>query len=109
MAVRTTVDVYTENCRTVSIIESQIHGKVAYVSIGAMLVGSVRITAQVGNSYKRMDEMGYFAFGGSTIVLLFQKDKVIFDADLLTNSASSLETLCKMGNSLGSKKDAIDH
>ena len=88
MAVRTTVDVYTENCRTVSIIESQIHGKVAYVSIGAMLVGSVRITAQVGNSYK---------------------DKIIFDADLLTNSASSLETLCKMGNSLGRKRDAIDH
>jgi phosphatidylserine decarboxylase len=104
MAVRTSVDVYTENTRVVTIIDSKYHGKVAFVAIGAMLVGSTIITAQVGSEYARMEELGYFAFGGSTIVLLFEKDRVEFDSDLTVNSASSLETLCKMGNSLGKAK-----
>ena len=50
-----------------------------------------------------MDEHGYFAFGGSTIILLFQKDKITFDTDLLENSEQSLETLVRFGNSIGVK------
>jgi len=49
------------------------------------------------------DEFGYFAFGGSTIVLLFQPGAIHFDDDLLSNSISTkpIETLVKMGMSLG--------
>lgn len=101
MAVRTTVDVYTENIRTVTIIDSERHGKVAYVCIGAMLVGSIIITSEPGRNVSRMDEHGYFKFGGSTIVLAFEPNKIQFDKDLLDNSSTSLETLVKMGNSLG--------
>jgi phosphatidylserine decarboxylase len=101
MAVRTTVDVFTENARTVSMIQSERHGKVAYIAVGAMLVGSVVHTSEVGKPFKRMDEHGYFKFGGSTIILLFQKGRVAFDADLIANSSTSLETLVRMGNSLG--------
>lgn len=104
MAVRTTVDVFVENVRNVCIIESELHGKVAYVSVGAMLVGSIVITSEVGKQYKRMDEHGYFKFGGSTIILLFEKNRVSFDADLISNSSSSLETLCKFGSSMASRK-----
>ncbi|KAJ3307445.1 hypothetical protein HDV03_000093 [Kappamyces sp. JEL0829] len=104
MAVRTTVDVYTENARNISIIQSEHHGKVAYISVGAMLVGSIVLTSQVGGRYKRMDEHGYFKFGGSTIVLLFERNRVTFDADLVANSTTSLETLVRMGNSLGVAK-----
>jgi len=48
--------------------------------------------------------MGYFAFGGSTILVLFQKDKIKFDEDLLVNSAKPIETLVKMGESIGTCK-----
>jgi phosphatidylserine decarboxylase len=48
-----------------------------------------------------MDEHGYFAFGGSTILLLFQKNKITFDPDLVENSSKCLETIVKVGNSLG--------
>jgi phosphatidylserine decarboxylase len=34
----------------------------------------------------RGDELGYFAFGGSTILLIFQAGTITFDADLLVNS-----------------------
>ena len=52
-----------------------------------MMVGSIVITTEIGAEVKRMSEIGYFAFGGSTIVLLFSKDAQLeFDKDLLANS-----------------------
>lgn len=102
MAVRQKVDVYTENARTVTIIDSPQFGKVAFVSIGAMMVGSIVITPEVGAEVKRMSEIGYFAFGGSTIVLLYGKEAgVEFDKDLVGNSRDQLETLIKVGESIG--------
>lgn len=102
MAVRQKVDVYTENARTVTMIDSPQFGKVAFVSIGAMMVGSIEITVDVGSKLRRRDEVGYFAFGGSTIVLLYSKEaKVQFDSDLVENSQQQLETLIKVGDSIG--------
>ncbi|KAJ3300206.1 hypothetical protein HK104_003435 [Borealophlyctis nickersoniae] len=101
MAVRTTVDVYTDNVRCISYITSPIFGKVAYVCIGAMMVGSIILTTTEGQQVKRMDEHGYFAFGGSTIILLFEKNVLQFDKDLVDNTEQHLETLVKMGNSIG--------
>ena len=43
-------------------------------------------------------KIGFFAFGGSTILTLFPKGKVVFDADLVENSGQSLETLVQMGD-----------
>lgn len=69
-----------------------------------MLVGSIVLTSSEGQQVQRMDEHGYFKFGGSTILLFFEKGRIEFDSDLLSNSATSLETLIKMGNSLGKHK-----
>ncbi|KAJ3043986.1 hypothetical protein HDV00_003513 [Rhizophlyctis rosea] len=101
MAIRTTVDVYTDNIRCVTYIDSEHFGRVAYVAIGAMMVGSTILTSKEGQEVKRMDEHGYFAFGGSTIILVFEKGTVQFDKDILDNSEQCLETLVKMGNSVG--------
>ncbi|KAI9094104.1 phosphatidylserine decarboxylase-domain-containing protein [Phlyctochytrium arcticum] len=101
MAIRTTVDVYTENVRSVTYITSPVFGRVAYVCIGAMMVGSIVLTSKEGQEVKRTDEHGYFAFGGSTIILLFERDAIEFDHDLLENSEQNLETLVKMGTSIG--------
>ena len=108
MAVRQKVDVYTENARTVTLIDSPQFGKVAFVSIGAMMVGSIVITPEIGSEVKKMSEIGYFAFGGSTIVLLYSKEaQVEFDKDLLANSKDQLETLIKVGESIGKGKRAV--
>jgi phosphatidylserine decarboxylase len=105
MAVRQKVDVYTENARTITIIDSPQFGKVAFVSIGAMMVGSIIITAEIGAHVERLSEIGYFAFGGSTIVVLYSKEaQVQFDQDILANSKEQLETLVKVGESIGHKK-----
>ncbi|KAI8923112.1 phosphatidylserine decarboxylase-domain-containing protein [Entophlyctis helioformis] len=103
MAVQSAIDVYTENVRTVTYMDSAHFGRVAIVCIGAMLVGSVVITSRPGQIVQRMDEHGYYKFGGSTVVLVFEKNAIEFDRDLSTNSDQGLETLVKMGNSLGVK------
>ena len=53
MAVRTPINVYTENIRNVTYIESDHFGTVAFVSVGAMMVGSICLTSREGDRVKR--------------------------------------------------------
>ncbi|KAL1924727.1 uncharacterized protein VTP21DRAFT_4381 [Calcarisporiella thermophila] len=101
MAIRSTLDVYGENTRAIGTIDSPTFGKVAMACIGAMMVGSVIITAKPGSEIKRTDEVGYFAFGGSTIVTIFKKGAIKFDADLLERTRMPMETLIRVGNQIG--------
>lgn len=69
---------------------------VAFVQVGALLVGSIRQTVRVGQIVHRGDEMGYFCYGGSTVLAIFPRDTVKFDSDLRRNSEKPLETLVKV-------------
>eukprot|EP01111_Echinosteliopsis_oligospora_P012151 TRINITY_DN4132_c0_g1_i1.p1 TRINITY_DN4132_c0_g1~~TRINITY_DN4132_c0_g1_i1.p1 ORF type:complete len:559 (+),score=113.13 TRINITY_DN4132_c0_g1_i1:53-1729(+) len=104
IAINQTVDVFTENKRYVTSIESPEFGKVLYVSIGATMVGSVNFTSTEGSTCKKGDEHGYFAFGGSTVIVLFQPNKIEFRNILLVNSQQPIETLVKMGERIGQAK-----
>ncbi|KAF9997789.1 hypothetical protein BGZ65_006645 [Modicella reniformis] len=97
MSIRSHLDVYGENKRMVSTIESKEFGTVAYCSIGAMMVGSIVLTTKSGQEVERMEEHGYFAFGGSTIVLLFEPNSIQFDEDLLRSSKEQIEMLVRVG------------
>ncbi|KAM1225717.1 hypothetical protein ACFX13_045151 [Malus domestica] len=100
-------NVFTENKRVVSIISTAEFGKVAFVAIGATMVGSVTFSKKEGDHIKKGEEFGYFSFGGSTVICVFEKDAIEIDEDLLSNSARSLETLVSVGMKLGvSKKQA---
>ncbi|KAF5316494.1 hypothetical protein D9619_006360 [Psilocybe cf. subviscida] len=97
-------DVLTANVRDVLYLKHKPTGKeVAFVAIGALLVGSIRWTGggEKGKFLKRGDELGHFAYGGSTIVAVFPKEIVEFDADLVSNSQKPIETLVKAGFSVG--------
>ncbi|KAK4254315.1 hypothetical protein QN277_009715 [Acacia crassicarpa] len=94
-------NVFTENKRAVSIISTVDFGKVAFVAIGATMVGSITFTKKKGDHVKKGDEFGYFSFGGSTVICVFEKNSIVIDEDLLANSARSLETLVSVGMRLG--------
>ena len=100
------VDVFTENKRMVTVIQSPEFDKVGYIIVGAMLVGSIHITSPRGSKVKRLDEVGYFAFGGSTIIVLFRKGAIVLDQDLVDTSRKQVETLVRVGNSIGHTPDA---
>jgi phosphatidylserine decarboxylase len=50
---------------------------------------------------RKGDEKGLFAFGGSCVITIFQKGRIRFDADLVTQSEQSMETYARMGDRLG--------
>lgn len=93
MAIRSALDVYGENVRILVPIDSPTHGRVMVVCVGAMMVGSTVITRKPGEEVKRAEELGYFKFGGSTILVLFEPGVMQWDDDLIDNSSGALETL----------------
>lgn len=101
MAIRSALDVYGENIRVCVPIDSEAHGRVMVICVGAMMVGSTVITRSAGERVRRAEELGYFKFGGSTILLLFEPGAMQFDEDLVANSKGALETLIRVGMSVG--------
>lgn len=100
MAIRSALDVYGENVRVLVPIDSVAHGRVMVICVGAMMVGSTVITRQAEEKVTRTEELGYFKFGGSTVLLLFEPGMINFDSDLVDNSKGALETLVSESSSL---------
>ena len=95
-------NVFTDNRRSVCYIKSPQFGNVLYVSVGASMVGSICLTScKAGEQIKRGDEHGYFAFGGSTNIILFEPGAIKFDSDLERRSLMPVETLIQVGDSIG--------
>ncbi|KAJ7623253.1 phosphatidylserine decarboxylase-domain-containing protein [Roridomyces roridus] len=97
-------DVFTANKRSVLFMtHTATNLPVAFVAIGALLVASIGWTngGEKGKTVKKGEELGYFAYGGSTVVAMFPRGVIEFDADLVGNSVVPVETLMKVGNSLG--------
>lgn len=100
IALRQNISIFQENKRKITEIDSQVFGLIQYLEVGATFVGSIHETFQEG-PVKKGDEKGYFSFGGSALILLFEPGKILFDEDLLKNTKEGLETLCVMGESMG--------
>lgn len=90
-----------ENKRVITLIDSDYFGTVAYVEIGATNVGSIHQTYHEGSTIHKGDEKGFFSFGGSCVVLLFEKGKIELDDDLCENTLKGFETKALVGQSLG--------
>ena len=103
LALRKKAEIFWLNKREYGVIQTPLFGNVVMVEVGATMVGSM-IQTYSGTTVKKGKEKGYFKFGGSTVVLLFEKDQIKIDADLLTNTANSLETTIKMGEQIAIKK-----
>ena len=54
--------------------------------------------------YQKGSEMGYFQFGGSTVVLLFPKDTIIPDAQIVKHSKNGYETAVKVRETIATWK-----
>ena len=59
----------------------------------------------LGTLAKKGEEKGYFLFGGSTCILIFEKDKVIIDKDIIENTQNKIETRIYMGEKFGNEKN----
>ncbi|WP_338812134.1 archaetidylserine decarboxylase [Bernardetia sp. Wsw4-3y2] len=93
--------VFCENKKETCELKTENKGDILIIPVGATMVGSLNSTYQPNTVVEKGDEMGYFAFGGSTIVLLFDSTHFKIDEDLLQNTKNDLETYVKMGEKIG--------
>ena len=90
--------VFVRNQREVSVLETETLGKVITVEVGALLVGCIK--NRPISEFSKLDEKGYFEYGGSTIIVLI-KDKIKIDGDILENSKNNIETKVVIGERIG--------
>lgn len=76
------IDYLWRNKRILTIIDTEKFGRVAYVAIGATCVGSIRMTAQAETSIEKGDELGFFEFGGSCVITVYESGKIELAEDL---------------------------
>ena len=94
------VPVFTENCREFTVMKTENFGRVTQMEVGAMLVGKIK-NFHGKHVMHRGEEKGCFCYGGSTVILLFEKDKLCLDDGILKASACGEETPVMMGEKLG--------
>ena len=94
--------IFSTNERYVCILETAHFKKVAYVEVGALCVGKIVQSADL-TSFKRGQEKGYFLFGGSTIIVLGEKDAWRPAEDILKHTAEGRETYIHLGDKVGGK------
>ncbi|GMK59867.1 hypothetical protein CspeluHIS016_0900840 [Cutaneotrichosporon spelunceum] len=97
-AVNEDLNVFTLNKRSVMLIHADVglgaRVPLAFVAVGAMLVGSILWSKKPGDSVLRGEELGWFQYGGSTCILIVPYSSGLkFDEDLLNVSKEKMETL----------------
>ncbi len=93
--------VFCQNKREFTLLETEKYGNLIVSPVGATMVGTIIETYTPGSHVAKGDEMGYFAFGGSSILILVDKNKITIDADLLGNTRKGIETSVLMGEKIG--------
>ena len=101
LALRQNLAILWQNKRVLTRLESPLFGPILYIEVGATNVGTIHQTYTPGTLYEKGDEKGYFSFGGSTLILLFEKERLALDPDLVAASEHDEEVLCLMGQSMG--------
>jgi phosphatidylserine decarboxylase len=84
-------------------LETEQFGTIAMIEVGAALVGSIVQTYTPNTQVSKGEEKGFFQFGGSTVILLFEPEQLMIDDDLIANTLDGYETLVKMGEGIGKK------
>ncbi|MFZ4713930.1 MAG: phosphatidylserine decarboxylase [Bacteriovoracaceae bacterium] len=100
IALRFRDEVFSENERHVTIFETENFGKMAYIEVGAIMVGKI-IQSYQGKNFLRGQEKGYFLFGASTVIVLGEKGKWKPSADMLEYSKKEIEVYLQLGDSVG--------
>lgn len=93
-------NVYHQNCREYTVLDTAHFGTAVQLEVGALCVGKIENDHQTGPR-KKGEEKGKFLFGGSTVVVLLQKEKAQVDPEILENTRKGLETVVTMGESIG--------
>ena len=101
LALRRNINYLTENKRSYCRIESPEFGPVLMFEVGATCVGGFEYTYSPGVPVQKGDEKGYFRFGGSETITIFEPGRIKLAEDLVQNSREGRELYARMGDVMG--------
>lgn len=93
--------VFTENCRSYTVLETESFGRAVQMEVGAMLVGRIVNRRPGPGPVARGEEKGHFAYGGSTVLVLLRPGTAVLREDILSASRQGVETPVKLGEDIG--------
>ena len=106
VALRRHPEILATNERQVTILETRNFGKLAYIEVGAIMVGKIVQTFVAANgsadplAFTRGQEKGYFLFGGSTVIVLGQPGAWEPASDILKQTGEQREVLVRVGETI---------
>ena len=93
-------DVFITNARSYTVLDTSNFGQVIQIEVGALMVGKIK-NNYTNHSFKKGEEKGFFEYGGSTIIILTEKDTYVPRQDLMQNTRRGYETKLLQGHVLG--------
>jgi phosphatidylserine decarboxylase len=101
IALRQNIRILATNKRCITQLQTENFGKVLLLEIGATCVGSICQTFCPNANIAKGSEKGYFQFGGSSTITIFEPGRIRFDQDLIDHSQQHREVFAHMGDHVG--------
>lgn len=101
IALKQNIQILATNKRTITQLETKEYGTVLLLEVGATCVGSICQTYSPKVNVAKGDEKGYFRFGGSSTITIFEPGRMTFDQDLIENSQQQRELYARVGDRMG--------
>lgn len=101
IALRHNVEYLVKNKRALTLIDDTRFGRVAMFEVGATCVGTIKNVFVEGRPVAKGAEKGFFTFGGSCVITVFQRGRIRFEDDVVEQSGRQIETYARMGDRLG--------
>ncbi|HSH09797.1 MAG TPA: phosphatidylserine decarboxylase, partial [Oceanipulchritudo sp.] len=101
-ALRQRIEYLWENKRCLTLIETELLGLVCFIEVGATNVGSIHHRQlPEGNRIEKGAPKGWFEFGGSSVITIFEPGRVRLSEDLLEQTARGKELYARVGDRMG--------
>jgi phosphatidylserine decarboxylase len=90
-----------ENKRCLTRLHTEAAGEVLLVEVGATFVGSIVQTYRPDHAVAKGEEKGYFLFGGSSVITIFEPGRVKLANVLVEQGMQQREVYARMGDEMG--------
>lgn len=96
LALQSKPDIFLENEREVTLLETKHFGPLVFIEVGAFTVGKI-IQTHSASTFQRGEQKGHFEFGASTVIILGKPGFWSPSLDLLEQTRAGRETHVKLG------------
>ena len=91
-----------ENRRCLNLLQTPNLGQICFIEIGATNVGSIRHESLPPDAFFKKGQMkGWFEFGGSSLITLFEPERIELSPDLVSKSGEGIELYARVGDRMG--------